>query len=66
MPKLRRQLIRAKLLIIDDLGVGGIEAQLGPFLLDLIDQQSQNGSLLITSHYPKESPNKSSNVLKCA
>lgn len=25
-----------------------------PFLLDVIDQQSQNGSLLITSTYPKE------------
>jgi DNA replication protein DnaC len=54
MPKLRRQLIRAELLIIDDLGIGGIDAQLGPFLLDVIDQQSQNGSLLITSQYPKE------------
>ena len=54
MPKLRRQLIRAELLIIDDLGIGGIDDQLGPFLLDVIDQQSQNGSLLITSQYPKE------------
>ena len=54
MPKLRRQLIRAELLIIDDLGIGGIDAQLGPFLLDVIDQQSQNGSLLITIQYPKE------------
>lgn len=54
LPKLRRQLIRAELLIIDDLGIGGIDAQLGPFLLDVIDQQSQNGSLLITSQYPKE------------
>ncbi|WP_410480348.1 IS21-like element helper ATPase IstB [Pseudomonas sp. DCA-1] len=52
LPKLRRQLIRAQLLIIDDLGIGGIDAQLGPFLLDVIDQQSQNGSLLITSQYP--------------
>ncbi|MBU0526619.1 MAG: IS21-like element helper ATPase IstB [Gammaproteobacteria bacterium] len=54
LPKLRRQLIRAELLIIDDLGIGGIDAQLGPFLLDVIDQQAQNGSLLITSQYPKE------------
>ncbi|WP_227447935.1 ATP-binding protein [Pseudomonas syringae] len=52
MPKLRRQFIRAELLIIDDLGIGGIGAQLGPFLLDVIDQQSQNGSLLIASQYP--------------
>ncbi|WP_256656947.1 ATP-binding protein [Pseudomonas sp. BGI-2] len=34
--------------------MGGIDAQLGPFLLDVIDQQSQHGSLLITSQYPKE------------
>ncbi|MDH0731467.1 IS21-like element helper ATPase IstB [Pseudomonas sichuanensis] len=54
MPKLRRQLVRAGLLIVDDLGIGGIDPQLGPFLLDVIDQQSQNGSLLITSQYPKE------------
>ncbi|RMM89179.1 putative transposase subunit B [Pseudomonas savastanoi pv. glycinea] len=49
VPKLRRQLIRAELLIIDDLGIGGIDAQLGPLLLDVIDQQSQNESLLIAS-----------------
>ncbi|KPB40405.1 putative transposase subunit B [Pseudomonas savastanoi pv. glycinea] len=36
-------------MIIDDLGIGGIDAQLGPLLLDVIDQQSQNESLLITS-----------------
>ena len=54
IPKLRRQLIRAELLIIDDLGIGGIDAQLGPFLLEVIDQQSQSGSLLITSQYPQD------------
>ncbi|WP_256672273.1 ATP-binding protein [Pseudomonas sp. ANT_J12] len=48
LPKLRWKLI------IDDLGIGGIDSQLGPFLLDVIDQQSRNGSLLITSQYPKE------------
>lgn len=54
LPKLRRQLIRTQLLIIDDLGIGGISAQLGPSLLEIIDQQSRNGSLLITSQYPQE------------
>lgn len=54
IPKLRRQLIHAELLIIDDLGIGGIDGQLGPFLLDVIDLQSQYGSLLITGQYPKE------------
>ncbi|HBO4599507.1 TPA: AAA family ATPase [Pseudomonas aeruginosa] len=54
LPKLRRQLIRTHLLIIDDLGIGGISAPLGPLLLEIIDQQSRNGSLLITSQYPQE------------
>lgn len=54
LPKLRRQLIRTQLLIIDDLGIGGISTQLGPLLLEIIDQQSRNGSLLITSQYPQE------------
>ncbi|WP_290447111.1 ATP-binding protein [Pseudomonas sp. 21LCFQ010] len=48
-PKLRRQFIRAELLIIDDLGIGGIDDQLGRFLLDVIDQQSQSGALLVKS-----------------
>lgn len=54
LPKLRRQLARTQLLIIDDLGIRGISAQLGPLLLEIIDQQSRNGSLLITSQYPQE------------
>ena len=54
LPKLRRQLIRTQLLVIDDLGIGGISTQLGPPLLEIIDQQSRNGSLLITSQYPQE------------
>ena len=52
LAKLRRQLIKAKLLIIDDLGIGGIDVRVGPMLLDIIDSQSQNGSLLITSQFP--------------
>lgn len=54
LPKLRRQLVRTELFIIDDLGIGGISNQLGPLLLEIIDQQSRNGSLLITSQYPQE------------
>ncbi|HBP5921413.1 IS21-like element helper ATPase IstB [Pseudomonas aeruginosa] len=54
LPKLRRHLVRTQLLIIDDLGIAGISAQLGPSLLEIIDQQSLNGSLLITSQYPQE------------
>ncbi|MGY8829208.1 MAG: IS21-like element helper ATPase IstB [Pseudomonadales bacterium] len=54
LPKLRRQLIKTQLLIIDDLGIGGIEKHLGPALLEIIDQQSMNGALLLTSQFPTE------------
>ncbi|MFO1256807.1 MAG: IS21-like element helper ATPase IstB [Gammaproteobacteria bacterium] len=52
MIKFRRMLVRTQLLIIDDLGIGGIDNSLGPILLDIIDMQSQNGALLIASQYP--------------
>ena len=54
LPKLRRQLVKTQLLIIDDWGLGGVDPSLGPALLDVIDLQSNNGSLLITSQYPTE------------
>ncbi len=52
LPKLRKMLVKTQLLILDDLGLGGIDNSLGPILLDIIDQQSQRGALLITSQYP--------------
>lgn len=52
LPKLRRMLVRTQLLILDDLGIGGVDNNLGPILLDIIDQQSLKGALLITSQYP--------------
>lgn len=54
LSKLRRQLVKTQLLIIDDFGIGGIDVRLGPILLDIIDQQSMQGSLLITSQFPPE------------
>lgn len=54
LPKFRRMLVKTQLLILDDLGIGGIDNNLGPILLDIIDQQSQRGALLITSQYPTE------------
>lgn len=54
LPKFRRILVKTQLLILDDLGIGGIDNNLGPILLDIIDQQSQRGALLITSQYPTE------------
>ena len=52
LPKLRRGLVKTQLLVIDDLGIGGIDNNLGPILLDIIDQQSSQGALLITSQFP--------------
>lgn len=52
--QLRRRLIKFKLLIIDDFALGNIDKQLAPLLLELIDQQSVNGSLMITSQFPIE------------
>ena len=54
LAKKRRQLSRLPLLIIDDLGIGGIDPQIGPILLEIFDQQSQEGALIITSQYPPE------------
>lgn len=52
MPKLRNHMLKAKLLIIDDFGIGGMNNQLVPILLDLLDQQSICGGLMITSQLP--------------
>lgn len=52
--KIKRQLIKTELLILDDLGIGGIDVHLGPTLLEIIDQQSAQGALLITSQFPSE------------
>lgn len=52
--KVRNSLVKAKLLIIDDLGIGGIDSSTGPILLDIIDQQSMTGSILVTSQFPTD------------
>lgn len=52
LSRLRRQLVNTQLLIIDDLGIGGIQTQLGPILLEILDHQSMIGSLILTSQYP--------------
>ena len=54
LAKKRRQLSKLPLLILDDLGIGGIDPQIGPILLEIFDQQSQEGALIITSQYPPE------------
>lgn len=54
LAKLRRALVRTELLILDDLGIGGIDNSLGPILLEIIDQQSTHGALLVTSQFPPD------------
>ncbi|KXJ01350.1 AAA family ATPase [Serratia marcescens] len=54
LSKKRRQLSNIPLLIIDDLGIGGIDPKIGPILLEILDRQSMEGALIITSQYPPE------------
>lgn len=50
--KFRRQITKSNLLIIDDFGIGGIDLKIGPILLEIIDQQTLHGALIITSQFP--------------
>lgn len=54
LPRLRKQLIRKELLIIDDLGLGRINPSLAPALLEIVGLQSNHGSLLLTSQFPTD------------
>ncbi|WP_341677275.1 IS21-like element helper ATPase IstB [Niveibacterium sp. SC-1] len=53
-PKLKLALAKPALLILDDLGLGGIPEQVAGFLLDVIDRRQHRGSLAITSQFPIE------------
>lgn len=50
----KKRICSVKLLIIDDFGLGGFNQSLAPSFLEIIDKQSQNGGLLITSQVPKK------------
>lgn len=50
----KKKICAAKLLIIDDFGLGGFNQALAPSFLEMIDKQSQSGGLLITSQVPKK------------
>ena len=52
--KFKRSLTSVQMLLIDDLGIGGISNELSPILLEILDQQSMVGSLMITSQYRYE------------
>jgi DNA replication protein DnaC len=55
MLKLKRSLTHQSLLVIDDLGMGGVPNDLAHVLLELLDMQLASGSVIITSQYPHES-----------
>ena len=52
--KLKQSLTRQALLVMDDLGMGGIPNDLAHILLELLDMQLAMGSVIITSQYPHE------------
>lgn len=52
LPKYRLQLQRARLLLIDDWGVAPVNARGRQDLLDIVDDKTGSGSLLITSQLP--------------
>lgn len=54
LPKLKVQLTKPRLLIVDDLGIGEMSSQVAHVLLEIVDRRSRSGSLLITSQYPTE------------
>lgn len=54
LPRLRQQLCKINVLILDDLGLAPVIPVVGYTLLEIIDARSQTGSLIITSQFPSE------------
>jgi DNA replication protein DnaC len=54
LPKLKAELIKPSLLILDDFGLGDISSSAAQVLLDVVDRRMRSGSLLITSQYPAD------------
>ena len=52
--KTKQKYIKPTLLVIDDFGLGGIDASLCPTFHEIIDEQSKHGGLMITSQFPTE------------
>jgi DNA replication protein DnaC len=52
MAKLKQNLEKPLLLVIDDLGIGEMTLQATHVLFDVVDRRMRTGSLLITSQYP--------------
>lgn len=51
LPKLKAELIKPSLLILDDFGLGDISPSAAQVLLDVVDRRMRLGSLLVTSQY---------------
>lgn len=54
MPELKRKLSKPSLLILDDLGIGTLNAEAAEVLLTVVDRRQRVGSLLITSQFPTD------------
>ena len=54
LPKLKSELTKPSLLILDDFGIGEISPSSAQVLLDVVDRRMRSRSLLITSQYPTE------------
>lgn len=52
LARLKKQLLRPTLLVIDDLGLGELGLQVAHVLQDIVDRRMRTKSLLITSQYP--------------
>jgi DNA replication protein DnaC len=48
LPKLKLQLAKASLLVLDDFGIGDMSTQVAHVLLEIVDRRMRTGSLLIT------------------
>lgn len=54
LSKLKSELTKPSLLILDDFGIGEISPSCAQVLLDVVDRRMRSRSLLITSQYPTE------------
>lgn len=52
LSKYRKRVVKNKLLILDDFALENIDVQTSAILLEIIDQQSKHGSLMVTSQIP--------------
>lgn len=54
LPKLKAELTKPSLFILDDFGLGDIGPSAAQVLLDVVDRRMRSASLLITSQYPTD------------